>query len=1483
LGRKRFLRSLRFETLEPRVVLDTAFMADPPVSSPIEFAHSPAGLRAAEGEGEVLGDAPGAEHTFKVRVGDKADRSQTYYVGESLETRHVEAPITVRRFLGEEPAEMSIGVSLVEGNPDWWEADLSLSSFTLGGAPTHSTGDVDDPGVIDGRLGDGDIDDDDLAAFDAHFTGNGTPLTADKTAVGIQFDFDGDLDVDEDDRAVLLSHYTGPVVIPWNRSVNLSVTASPDAPEGAAARFQVTATNSATGENASTFVHVVKKSHAPWIGLRIRVDATRESDTKLAFGRVVSYDLSVRNRGAETDRIHVEPEPVEGFSFRTLDWLGRDASTLELSPDVGPKLVRLYVTTPQEWPVGSEQTITVVVRSDASGLESSTDLKAINAGSLWNPSDLLREGGRRHSVQLGGVTSFGFTVHNAALMTRTIHLSAAPSDSAADWTAQFDTPSVSVPAGQQAFVTMSVAAPESATLGTTATWTVQAAADDDVLGVNSVGVRVSSQPKIILVNVDGLSPAYLNLDSRGTGIGTEGDWLMPNVRSFMERGATYTNASSPAPHKHQLSVLTGSYPGAVGMVNSPEYYVGRDADGAAITRFTYDIGPSALRFGPDGDQVESVFDVARQVNPDARSAFVTSKGWMQPYFNARLGGPVDVIAEGREMPLYISEPTTYYLGDPPSDDDPLDPRPESSALHVGLIPGSVPPDRWVMDAAIKILDSEDPGVTYITLGAVDEAAHAFGAAANPDEWDDRGTPSTYDDVSRIHPRATREEILDVVRETDALLGQLLDRVGERGTLDDTYVVLLADHGSVTHCPHVADLSGFLESHGYSNMNDFRLHGRSGGALIYDVANGELASMEQVLENGDSIAPGMDRNPWIVLNRTEMMTGVDEHTGRRVAEPGELYSQYYVEQGGSAPDVYQWPEFVVLMKEKWAIEYVKFNGEDQWYVDDYLGGYAGPATAGVPLIMAGPSIPAGAVSNEPVETIDIAPTLYALLAWPVPDNVQGDILPGIAESPVRQEGGTLHVTGIGEDDVFVFNVGDSHVSLNGETYEFDQSTVSTIRFVGGFGADTATLTGSDENDIATLRPNSATMTGPGYEVQLVDVSNVTVHGGTGEDDRAYFYDSAGDDRFEAQVHLDYAYIDGEGFHTRAEDFDRIYAYATAGGEDDRAYFYDSAGDDRFVPRAYRDDAYMYGEGFFTYTKSFDRSYAYATAGGEDDRVYFYDSPGNDRFVPRAYLGDAYMYGEGFYTYARGFDRNYAYAIRGGLDDRAYFYDSAGDDEFVVRAYRGDAYMHSDGFYAYANAFDRSYAYATAGGDDDRAYFYDSAGNDQFVARAYRDDAYMYGLGYYVYAQAFDRNHAYATRGGARDRAHFYDSAGNDRFVARAHRDDAYMSGQGFYNYAQAFDRNYAYATAGGEDDRAYLYDSPGDDRFAGRAHRGDTYMSGQGFYNYAKAFDLLEVASNYDTDHDRAYFYNSVGRSVTKEVYEELVDFTLVIEDDWLVT
>lgn len=1482
-ARRRFRRNLRFETLEQRIVLAAASAADPQVPSLMGFGHSPAALFAGEGEGEVLGDAPGANHTFKVRVGDNAERSQTYYVGESAEARHVEAPITIRRFWGEEPVEMAIDVALVEGNPDWWDGGLSLSSFTLGGAPTRSTGDVDDPGVIDGRLGDGDIDDDDLAAFDAYFTGNGIPLTADQTEVGVRFDFDGDLDVDESDRAVLLSHYTGPVATPWNTSVGLSVTASPDASEGAAARFRVTATNPATGENASTFAHVVKQSYAPAIDLRTRLDATRESDTKLAFGQVVSYDLSVWSRGAEPDSIHVEPVPLDGFSFSVVDWLGRDASTLQHSPGAGPQLVRLHVTTPLAWPVGSEQTITVIVRSDASGLESSIDLKAINAGSLWNPSDLLREGGRRHSVQPGGVTSFGFTVHNASWFTRTIQLSAAPSDSAEDWATQFDTPSVTVSPGQQTFVTMTVAAPESATLGSTASWTVQATADGNVLGVNSVGVRVGSQPRIIFVEIDGLSPEYLDLNSLGTGIGNDGDWLLPNVRSFMNRSSTYTNASSPAPHKHQTAALTGSYPGGTGVANVPEYYFGRDADGASIWKSTYDIGPSGLRFGPDGVPVESILDVAKQVDPNALSALVTTKGWMQPYFNVDLGGPADVVAEGRDMPVYIADPTTYYLGDPPSDNDPDDPRHDITVGNIGLLPGLAPSDRWVMEAAQKILDSECPEITYIVLGAVDEAAHAFGTASKTEEWDDRGTLSTYDDVNRVHPRATREDTLDVVREADTLFGQLLDKLDARGALDDTYMVLLSDHGAVTHHPASLDLRGFLESHGYANMNDFRLFSRSGGALVYDVNENELLRMEHVLENGPTITPGADRNPWIVLNRSEMQTGVDEHTGIRVAEPGELYSQYYVDNGETVEDSYQWPEFFVLAEGNWAFDYARFTREDHVQPSEYIGGYAGPATAGVPLIIGGPSIPSGSVIHEPVEIIDIAPTLYALMAWPVPDNVQGRILPGIAESPVTQDGTTLHVAGTGRDDVFAFGAGDSYVSLNGETYEFDPTTVSTIRFIGGFGTDTATLTGSDENDIATLRPNSAMMTGPGYEVQLVDVSNVTVHGGTGEDDRAYFYDSAGDDRFEAQAHQDYAYMEGEGFLTRAEGFDRLYAYATTGGEDDRAYFYDSAGDDRFVPRAYRDDAYMYGEGFFTYTKSFDRSYAYATAGGEDDRVYFYDSPGNDRFVPRAYMGDAYMYGEGFYTYARGFDRNYAYAIRGGLDDRAYFYDSSGDDEFVVRAYRGDAYMHSEGFYAYANAFDRSYAYATAGGDDDRAYFYDSAGNDQFVTRAYRDDAQMYGLGYYTYAQAFDRNYAYATRGGARDRAYFYDSEGNDRFVARAHRDDAYMSGQGFYNYAQAFDRNYAYATAGGDDDRAYLYDSAGDDRFAGRAHRGDTYMSGQGFYNYAKAFDLLEVASSYVTDHDRAYFYNSLGKPVTKEAYEELVDLTLVIEDDWLVT
>ena len=71
-----------------------------------------------------------------------------------------------------------------------------------------------------------------------------------------------------------------------------------------------------------------------------------------------------------------------------------------------------------------------------------------------------------------------------------------------------------------------------------------------------------------------------------------------------------------------------------------------------------------------------------------------------------------------------------------------------------------------------------------------------------------------------------------------------------------------------------------------------------------------------------------------------------------------------------------------------------------------------------------------------------------------------------------------------------------------------------------------------------------------------------------------------------------------------------AYASTGT--DRAYLYNSAGDDTFygLPTY----SYLKGTGFYNYANGFDRVYVDAHQGG-NDTVKFYDSSGADTFTAR----------------------------------------------------------------------------------------------------------------------------------------------------------------------------------------------------------------------------------------------------------------------------
>jgi subtilisin family serine protease len=448
------------------------------------------------------------------------------------------------------------------------------------------------------------------------------------------------------------------------------------------------------------------------------------------------------------------------------------------------------------------------------------------------------------------------------------------------------------------------------------------------------------------------------------------------------------------------------------------------------------------------------------------------------------------------------------------------------------------------------------------------------------------------------------------------------------------------------------------------------------------------------------------------------------------------------------------------------------------------------------------------------------------------------------------GDKVLVHGTDDDDQFSFTAAAMHqITVNQVSYEFDPAAINAIQFYGGSGSDTAVLAGSAGNDVASLSPTFATLSGSGYEVVLAGSESVTVIGGGGSD-KAHFYDSAGDDTFVATS--TYAQLYGDGFLNRAEGFGCAYAYAMAGGNDS-ALLYDSAGNDIFTSTSVY--ARIYGDGYFNYAEGFDDVRALA-AGGGTDSAFFFDSAGDDTFIGTADY--ARLHGEGFNNRAEGFRYVYAYSTGGG-SDTAHLHDSAGNDRFVGTSTH--ARMYGDGYYCHAGGFRYAYGFATAGGTD-VAYLFDSAGDDQLVAT----DTYakLYGDGFQNQAEGFRYAYAYATAGGD-DTANLYDSAGNDWFVGR----DAYarLYGANFYNYAGGFRYVYAYATNGGTD-RAFFFDSTGDDQFAGT----DAYarMYGDGYCNYAEGFRYA-YANSMAGGTDKAYLYDSAGndRFVGTSTYARL--------------
>jgi predicted AlkP superfamily pyrophosphatase or phosphodiesterase len=161
---------------------------------------------------------------------------------------------------------------------------------------------------------------------------------------------------------------------------------------------------------------------------------------------------------------------------------------------------------------------------------------------------------------------------------------------------------------------------------------------------------------------------------------------------------------------------------------------------------------------------------------------------------------------GVNVASYLAEPVCgrYYVNSDSSltydtDQSPARLYPlDGNRYTVGFDPAHRGGDVWAADAAISTMKHEpDWSGVFVTLPGVDKAAHMWGSI------DDDGG-----DVPMTHVRAA-------ARVADRQVGRIVGHLRDTGQLDDTLVVLTADHGSVPG-RHFHGVDDGSEDRGYYN-------------------------------------------------------------------------------------------------------------------------------------------------------------------------------------------------------------------------------------------------------------------------------------------------------------------------------------------------------------------------------------------------------------------------------------------------------------------------------------------------------------------------------------------------------------------------------------------------------------------------------------------------------------------------------------------
>ena len=831
------------------------------------------------------------------------------------------------------------------------------------------------------------------------------------------------------------------------------VSCNPGTPEGTICYVKVTGKYKT--EKHRQWLKVVALSSKPLLerssGYPLIGQGYKNPEVQPYTGQPLEWHLGATNKGFVEDTFNLSYIADFPCSVRFRDGAGNEISSVKvkgltrnlLYPSTAQ--IKAVVTPLVALPKNEQKSLRFRLGPGSYTSETSElEVKIFNPGMLFCINDLDGPRPHAHQVRTGSKTTF--LLHVTNMDSANADISLFINNPHPGWTITLDPPilyGIEPTKTVQALLTVSPALVK--TPGERVEFTVRAESTTGRAETIRLAAETTDRPKVYFWSIDSMNPEYLYLNRAGTGPGSENDWLMPNVRSFLSDCVNYTNAKCFLPaatDMNHTSALAGTYSGTSGI-----YLVGGSVKGFN----EYDEilqGPNSMelmRYGPEGKPIERLYEVAkRETSGRALCGFWSNKNWLTELESERT---VDIAGHSEKFPFFFKPPYKHVAGDPASDNDPSDPLagPFSMCLYsdltwelivpmllgqyslilgigmfivpvnlfFGMTPGDHCEDAYLVDSFLRSLIEEDPDISYINIADLDNTGHFTGASWTMDEWDTKGTPSAADDESRFSPWMRRDDSLDICREADLLFGRFIETLKERGVYSNSIIVFLSDHGmenlkDKAKGYKLIDLREILRSHGIVYGEDYHENGGAGSSIwIHDPSRAK--AIEEALENYEVNDPelGLIR-PLIVINREEMKNGVDLGPFGRI-RPMELYSEFWVEnpQAGQVwADLFVFPLFNYNVVSHGQILAGGFNpiGISLGNFPDSMqlgfpAAHGGPTTSDIPLLFKAPFgyqgyAPGSEYSGE-VTIGDIAPTIYQILGWEEPECVDGSPLPPTA--------------------------------------------------------------------------------------------------------------------------------------------------------------------------------------------------------------------------------------------------------------------------------------------------------------------------------------------------------------------------------------------------------------------------------------------------------------------------------------------------------